>query len=150
MVRRNIKWVLVADGARVRVFVSEGPGQGVTELPDRSFAGSRLRSRDLGSDQPGRTFDTAGCGRHAMVPPSDPHRQAEREFLKAVVDWLTDQEQAGNFDHLVIIAPPRALGELRQLLPKTLVRKLAQEIGLDLTRAAVSEIEAHLGIPEAS
>jgi protein required for attachment to host cells len=150
MIRRNIKWILVADGARARVFINEGSGQGVRELPDRSFTGSRLRSRDLGSDRPGRTFDTAGCGRHAMAPPSDPHRQAEREFLKAVVDWLTDREQAGQFDHLVIIAPPRALGELRQLLPKTLIRKLAQEIDLDLSRATASEIEAHLGIPEAS
>lgn len=149
MVRRNIKWVLVADGARARVFVSEGRGQGLTELPDRSFAGSRLRSHELGSDRPGRSFDSAGRGRHAMEAPSDMHQQAEREFLKAVVSWLTDQERAGNFDYLVIMAPPRALGELRKLLPRPLVQKLVQESGLDLTRATASEIEAHLGVPEA-
>jgi protein required for attachment to host cells len=150
MVRRNITWILVADGARARVFVREGPGKAVTELPDRAFAGSRQRSRDLGSDRPGRSFDSFGAGRHAMAPPTDPHRHAQSEFLRAVVNWLIDQDHAGKFDHLVVIAPPRALGELRQFLSKTLIQKLVQSIDLDLTRADAGEIEAHIGIPETS
>lgn len=150
MVRRNLTWILVADGARARVFASAGPGKGITELPDRSFAGSRERTRDLGSDRPGRSFDSLGLGRHAMAPPTDPHRHAEREFLRAVVDWLIEQDQGGSFDHLVVIAPPRALGELRPFLSKSLTQKLVQEIELDLTRADPDEIEAHLRIPAAS
>jgi protein required for attachment to host cells len=149
MVRRNITWILVADGARARVLVSEGPGKGVTELPDRAFAGSRERTRDLGSDRPGRSFDSFGSGRHAMGPPTDPHRHVESEFLQAVVDWLIDQDHAGNFDQLVVIAPPRALGQLRQFLSKTLTQKVVQEIGLDLTRAEADEIKAHIGVPGA-
>lgn len=149
MDRRNIKWVLVADGARGRVFVSEGPGRGITELPDRSFAGTRLRSHDLGSDRPGRSIGTDGRGRHALAPPSDLHQQAEREFLKGIVDWLAEQEQAGRFDQLVVIAPPHALGELRQLLPRPLAQKLVQELGLDLTRADAREIGVHLGVTAA-
>jgi protein required for attachment to host cells len=150
MVHRNSTWILVADGARARVFASRGTGKGVTELPDRAFIGSRQHSRDLGSDRPGRAFDSTGFARHAMEPPTDPHRRAEGEFLRAVVEWLIGQDNAGKFDHLIVIAPPRALGQLRQFLTKALIQKLVQEIALDLTQADAAEIETHLGIPEAS
>jgi protein required for attachment to host cells len=149
MDRRNITWILVADGARARIFVNDGTGKEVTELPDRAFTGSRRRSRDLGADRPGRTFDSVGAGRHAKAPPTDPHRYAESEFLRSVMEWLVDQEHSGRFDHLVMIAAPQALGDLRKFLPKALARKVVREIARDLTRADAARIEACLSNPDA-
>ncbi len=143
MVRKIVTWILVADGARARVLLNEGVGKGVRELSDRAFVGSRMRSRDMVSDRPGRTFDRGGQGRHAMEPTSDPHDEAERAFLHDVVAWLAEHEHA--FDRLIVIAAPRALGELRRAMPRALAEKVTSEIDADLTKAKPAEIEARLG-----
>mgnify|MGYP002278210325 CR=1 FL=1 len=145
MVRKIVTWVVVADGARARVFVNDGVGKGVQELEDRAFIGARRQSQDIQADKPGRAFDSAGQGRHAMEPRTDPKHHEEREFLREVVDWLGAQGQKMAFDRLVLIAAPRALGDLRGLLPKSLTDKVVGEIAKDLTRADPSEIEGHLG-----
>lgn len=143
-VRQTSIWVLVADGARARVFAGTGRGIGLSEVEEGSFSGDRRPSRALRGDRPGRTFDSAGPGRHAKEPPSDPHRLAESAFLRETVAWLAERERAGAFERLVVIAAPRALGELRGLLPEALTRRLAGELAADLTRASAAEIEARL------
>lgn len=147
MVGHPITWVMVADGARARVFVKEGAKKGLTELPDGNFAGSRQSSRELGGDRPGRTFDSAGPGRHAMEPPSDPHKLAETDFVRSLTEWLSEQEKRNAFERLVLIAAPRALGELRRLLPDNVARHVDGEIAADLVSADVQEIEARLPRP---
>ncbi|NJO67721.1 MAG: host attachment protein [Rhodospirillales bacterium] len=65
-----LTWILVADGVRARLFVNKGVGKGIEPVDDQQFVGTNLPSREIGSDQPGRTFDSGGVGaRHAMEPP---------------------------------------------------------------------------------
>lgn len=144
MARGIITWIVVADGARVRVFVNRGVGKGIDELTGPPFTGTRARSGELVSDRPGRTFDRAGPGRHAKEPHSDPHEQAEIAFLRGVAVWLAQQNQSGAFTRLVIVAAPRALGTLRQLLPKPVGEKVTAEISADLTNAPPRRIERRL------
>jgi protein required for attachment to host cells len=87
--RKTITWVVVADGARARLLVNEGPGKGLDELPDGEMAAEHAPSRDIQADRPGRTFDSAGEGRHAKEPPTDPHRDAKRRFAREVAGRLT-------------------------------------------------------------
>lgn len=145
MVRKIVTWVVVADGARARVFVNDGVGKGVRELEDRSFVGARRQNQDIQADKPGRTFDSAGQGRHSMEPRTDPRQHEEREFLRDVVDWLTTHAQKNEFERLVLIAAPRALGDMRSLLPKVVQNKVIGEIAKDLTRAGAADIERQLG-----
>ncbi|MEJ8571160.1 host attachment protein [Microbaculum marinum] len=145
MVRKIVTWVVVADGARARVFVNEGVGKGVHELEDRAFIGDRRQNRDIQSDRPGRSFDSGGQGRHAMEPRTDPHKHEEHRFLGDVVDWLTGHARQDEFERLVLIAAPRALGELRSLMSKPLAARVVAEIDKDLTQAGPAEIESHLG-----
>lgn len=145
MVRKIVTWVIVADGGRARVFVNDGVGKGVHELEDRAFVGTRRQNADIEADKPGRTFDSAGQGRHAMEPRTDPKQHEEREFLREVVGWLGKHGQKNDFDRLVLIAAPRALGDLRDLLPKQLADKVVGEIAKDLTRSDAAGIEGHLG-----
>ena len=144
MVQKAVTWVVVADGAHARIFVNEGVGKGVQELEDRAFVGSRLRDRDIQADKPGRAFDSHGEGRHSMEPRTDPHKHEEREFTRTVVEWIAAKSQEGQFDRLVLIAAPHALGDLRDLMPKTLASKVTAEIAKNLVRAPVADIESHL------
>lgn len=145
MVPKVVTWIVVADGARARVFLNEGVGKGVRELSDRAFVSPRLRNRDIQADRPGRTFDRAGHGRHAMEPPTDPQDVAEQTFLREVVAWLADQHHRGAFHRLVVIAEPRALGMLRGEIGKPLAGTVIGEIAADLTKATPAEIERRLG-----
>lgn len=145
MAERMITWVLVANGARARIFVRDGGRAGLAELPECSFAGSRQRSRELRADRPGRTFDSTGRGRHAKEPRIDPQREMKDEFLRDVVDWLVEQDRDGRFDRLVIAAPPQALGALRRFLPDHLAGKIAGEVTRDLTRLTAAGVARRLG-----
>jgi hypothetical protein len=58
-------WVLVADAARARLFQVEQPQQVLSAALGQELIGSNLRSREIASDRPGRTFDSGGEGRHA-------------------------------------------------------------------------------------
>lgn len=149
MARHSITWILVADGARARVFRRVGPAGPVAELEEGCFEGERRPSRELGGDRPGRTFDSAGPGRHAMEPPSDPHRLAETAFLREVTAWLSEREREGAFERLILVAAPRALGELRRLLPPALAQRVVEEVASDLTRAEAAEIARRFSGPPA-
>lgn len=144
MVRKLVTWIIVADGAHARLFVNEGVGKGVHELKDRAFVGSRKQNQEIQADRPGRTFDSAGQGRHAIEPRTDPQQHQEREFVREVVEWIAAEPQAARFDRLVLIAAPHALGDLRALMPKTLADKVTAEIPKNLTRARAREVESQL------
>ena len=56
-------------------------------------------------------------------------------------DAVTQSEAHG----LIIIAPPRALGVLREMYSPTVAKAVRQELHKDLVRAPIHEIEQMLG-----
>src|SRR5574340_1268407 len=108
MVRPDPKlWVLVADGQHARVVVRDAAGAFRTELTWQSDA-MRLRSSDLGSDQPGRSFESVGPARHAIAPKHDLHQLEKTKFLHAVADKVNAAAAERAFDHLLLVAPGHA------------------------------------------
>lgn len=138
-------WILVADGARARVVLNDGPGRGVRRTPVKEFLGPNAPSRAIASDRPGRAFDSGGQGRHAMEPPTDPHEHEQRVFLAEVAGFLDQAAKRGDFDRLVIVAPPRALGNLRAALSEAARAKVTGELNKDLTHVPIHALADHLG-----
>jgi protein required for attachment to host cells len=101
------------------------------------------KTSDLGTDEPGRSFSSVGSGRSA-VEQTDWHRQEEDRFLQKLVSQLDHSVKVGEVKSLVIVAPPRALGVLRQAYSHTLRTAVHAEIDKDLVRLPVHEIEKHL------
>jgi protein required for attachment to host cells len=97
------------------------------------------------ADRPGRTFDSAGHGRHAMEPPTDPKRVEQHAFFTEVAERLEAAARGGKFDRLVLVAEPRALGELRRLLAPAVAAKVSAELDKDLTHLPPAEIGERLG-----
>ena len=77
-------WVLIADAARARVFEARGRGHGLTNVLDMRLDAELAPSRELGTDRPGRSFESVGSTRHAMESPSDPHREQKRQFARRI------------------------------------------------------------------
>ena len=137
-------YVLIADGARARLFVVEEGTADLKPALGQEFIGTNLPSREIGSDRPGRSFDSAGSGRHAMEPPTDPHRHAERVFAQEVAAILEDALRRNEFQHLVVVAPPKALGDLRAKFSDALRNRVTAELNKDLTKVPVHDLAPHL------
>jgi protein required for attachment to host cells len=137
-------WVLIADAARARVFETRGKGTGLTVVPDMSLDAELAPSHELGTDRPGRSFDSVGSGRHAMESPSDLHREQKRQFARRIADALNERLAAKAFDRLVLAAPPVTMGDLRAVLPDKVKVAVTAEVVADLTNTPASELPAHL------
>jgi protein required for attachment to host cells len=137
-------WVLIADGGHAKVFESEGPGTDLAPVQGMVFSVDLPANRDILTDRPGRGFESHGPGRHAMENRSDPHRALKREFAKKLGGILETKLAEKSFDRLVLVAPPPALGDLRDVLPKTVLTKVTAELAQDLVKTPHSELPRHL------
>jgi protein required for attachment to host cells len=138
-------WILVADGARAAFWQNLGPGKGIAPVDEEpSLEQPDPPTREVGSDRPGRVHDRFGPGRHAMAPRVDWHRFAEAEFARAVAKLLDDAAKADRFDRLVLVAPPKALGDLRASLGDAAKGRVSGDLNKDLTHLDAQELAAHL------
>ena len=151
MVGKNtVTWVVLADGARARVVANKGPGVDLQPVYEEEEAKAMLPAREIEADRPGRTFDSGGRGdaaaqgRHAYEAPTDPRRKQQADFIKGVAELLEDAALKGSFDHLVLIAPPKALGDLRSSLTKNVSRMVSEEIPKDLVGLPIHELPERL------
>ncbi|HMB48370.1 MAG TPA: host attachment protein, partial [Afifellaceae bacterium] len=146
MPTRKLKtWILIADASRARILENDGPGRGVQALANRIYEAEHRKAGDIMADRPGRTFDSAGSGRHAKAYRSDPVREEERAFAASLVGNLQQAHEKGDFDRLILIAPPKMLGDLRAQLPESLQAVIHAEIDKDLTPIPNSDIPQYLG-----
>lgn len=65
----------------------------------------------------------------------------EARFAADAADMLKRRALAQEFEKLIIVAPPTALGEMRKHLHKEVQDRLVGEIAKDLTNHPVPEIE---------
>ncbi len=68
-----------------------------------------------------------------MEPRGDVHDEEAARFTREIATVLADAERAGAFSHIIIIAAPRLLGQLRDALPDAVKRCVTTEIAKDLT-----------------
>lgn len=138
-------WIVIADGAQARILENTGPGKGLTALPRKEWHQTLQPSRAIGSDRPGRTHDRLGPGRHAKEPPTDPHRNEKWNFARSLADHLNGAALTNSYDRLVLVAPPKTLGDLRQALGKEASERITAELAKDLTSLPDHELPNHLG-----
>ena len=72
---------------------------------------------------------------------TDFHQQEEDRFAAETADMLKRRALANDFESLIIVAPPTALGEMRKHLHKEVQDRIVGEIAKDLTNHPVPEIE---------
>jgi protein required for attachment to host cells len=143
MLQNGTAWMLVADGRRARLLVEKRRGAGLEEPADWAMEIGPDELYDP-QDRPPRSFDRVGAGRHAMDKGRSLHEQEEEKFLKRVADRLGDAEKHNAFEHLVIAAPPRALGLLRSLLPAGAKARIRADLSKDLLDEGAPQLRERL------
>ncbi|MGB5076225.1 MAG: host attachment protein [Sphingorhabdus sp.] len=120
--------VAVADGEILNLFCNTGD-EGtpkLTALPDAEIDSS----------------NTGSGGRHqsSSANPAD-SQQDEDGFAAGTAKVLNKRVLDGKIDHLIIVAAPRTLGELRKHYHKALSAVLVGEIAKDLTGHSIADVE---------
>lgn len=139
--KKQVTWILVADGGQAKTFLAANKHE--IELLNETVV-PNPPSRDIDADRPGRTFDSRGTGRHAMEPPSDAHDRVETEFIRSVAAHLDAAHEQKQFDRLIVVAAPKALGDLRTAYSKRLAKAVASEIPKDVTNLSTAELREFL------
>jgi protein required for attachment to host cells len=135
-------WVAVCDGEKALLLQNDGD-QVYPKLETREVLGQENpKTRDIGTDAPGRNFNSSD-GRASAMEPTDFHRLAEEAFLKNFADHIEHEVLAGKIKELILVAPPRALGVMRPKLAHK-EQYLRAEVEKDYAGLPVYEIEKHL------
>jgi len=140
---RQGTWVVVCDGRKTIILENIGDEQYPDLRTKSALAVEDVATSELGTDRPGRVHQGVGTARSA-VEQTDWHDQQEQEFLKALAARLEKAVLAKETAHLVIVAPPRALGVLRKAYGQHVKAALTAEIDKDLASHPIPDIEKHL------
>lgn len=140
----ELLWILVSDAGRSRVFERNGARADIVERTDLQMAMDLPKSSDLMTDRLPRTHESAGVSRHAMEPASDPNRELKKQMARQVSAMLLRQVQQGAYDHLVVVAPPAFLGDLRASFDHQVSERVTREFPKDMTKVPAHDLSKRL------
>jgi protein required for attachment to host cells len=122
-------WVFVGDGRKALLLRNEGD----PDLLD-------LRRVEVREDEHRPDRD------QSAVEPMERHGIDEQRFAAGIAERLNRAAEEDQFEQIVIVAPPKVLGELRREFSKKLQGKIVAEIDKDLTHHTFPEIAKILGV----
>ena len=143
MAKPLIVRIVIADGEHVR-FVQPDVDNVLRTIGSLDSASAHLRSRDIGSDRPGRSFESGTVARHAVGERHDLHAIEKQRFVHLIGEQINAAAGRREFDKLLLVAPPRALGELRAALDAATLAKLVGTLEKDLVKTPDHELSPHL------
>jgi protein required for attachment to host cells len=130
--------VLVTDGGRAIVFRNTGE-VGKPRLEQfKVYAHDNPPTRELGTDKPPRSNNLSGS--RSTIEQTDFHQQAEDRFVQQIAQDMDQDLKAGEFEELIVVAPPVALGVYRKAASAKLQQATVAEINKDLTKHAAADV----------
>ena len=132
--------VLVADGRKMLFFRNKGDRMAPNLEAETVKLQDNPYDRDQASHAPGRSINSVGSSRSAMEQ-TDFHELEETRFAAEAAELLKRRALSNEFEKLIVVAPPAALGEMRKHYHKEVQSHLVGEIAKDLANHPVPEIE---------
>ena len=130
----GMTWIVTADAAEARVFCERmrmGPVREVAEL--------RMAA----------TEEERTAGQHHRGDQRAPQHEPERRFLSRVAGRLAAAAAEGEFESLVLMGPPRALGMLKMALPAAVTERIEVTDPHERKDDDPDAVRRHLGIARA-
>jgi len=133
-------WIVACDGRKALVLENVGDAKFPNLRVKETHEHADEPTRTLGASAPGRSYQSVGARRSA-VEQTDLHDEAERTFLRDLAERLNRAALAGDAKTLIMVAPPRALGMIREAYSPALRDAIAHEIAKDVVNRPAHEIE---------
>ena len=135
--------VLVADGRKMLFFRNQGDEGQIDLRTEAHDEREDRKDSEIKTDAPGAIHQSAGYGRSTYEEP-DFHQQEEDRWIKDAAEELKERALCNDFDALVIVAPPKALGVLRKCLHKEVEKRVVCTVNKEMSGRPVPDIEALL------
>lgn len=139
----SLSWIVVCDGSKALLFQNAGDAQALDLKVAEVLLEWHPPTRDLGTERAGRAYDSMDGSRSA-VSDTSLHEAAEAAFLRDLASKLDEVVRLRKVKHLIVAAPPKALGILRDQFTRGVRAVLSAEIAKDLVKLPTPEIERHL------
>jgi protein required for attachment to host cells len=134
-------FVVVADGKKMLFFRNEGDSEYPRLQVERKREQVNPSDLDQKTDQAGQAPSGSGGAGYSSYGETDFHQLEEDRFAAETAELLRKRALNNDFESLIIVAPPKTLGELRKHYHKEVEKRLTGEIAKDLTGHPVNEIE---------
>ncbi|WP_298399196.1 host attachment family protein [Sphingobium sp.] len=131
--------VLVADGRKLLFFRNRGDSAFPQLEAEEVKVQDNPSHLEQASDRAGQSSSTGTAS--GTMGENNIHELEEQRFAAQAADVLKRRAFAQDYEALIIVAPPAALGEMRKHLHKEVQDRLVGEIAKDLTNHPVAEIE---------
>ena len=124
-------WAVLSDGKYIKILYNTSEHAALLILnADKHEAFAELCYKVVNNKDKGDT--------------SVPKQSSEQDYIQLQADFLAEQQQAGAFDRLVLVAPQTVLQRLRAALPESVNALIAAELAEDLLPQSNSDIEEQL------
>jgi protein required for attachment to host cells len=120
----NSALIVVADGERAKLYTNSGTSNQIT-----LSAVMNLEPKDLAKERPSGS----------QPEDQSPRQTGEATFAKQLAHKL-DSLLQNKYQHLVLIADPHSLGEIRGVLHRETTAKLLLSINKDLTNHSLHDL----------
>ena len=136
-------WVVVAESSRAKIYEIDKikSKKHLKEISGFTHSISRSHKQNLSGSQQKES-------RHSQLTSSlDSHKGHERiEFARSISEHLNSARNKGQFSKLILMSPPKFLGDLRKNLGHETNKRVVSEIDKNLVRHKIKDIEAHIPI----
>jgi protein required for attachment to host cells len=130
--------VLISDGRRARLLRNQGTPRNPQLIVEHSLEQVNPATRDQGTDKPGRRHGSGSI--NGAIEQTDFHQLQEKRFAAEIAEMLYKLGHAGRYEELVVVAPPKMLGDLRANFHPEVTGAVVAEVPRDLTTYSVPEI----------
>ncbi len=132
--------VLVADGKKMLFLRNQGDEEIIDLRTEAHDQREDRKDREIKTDAPGTQSPRVGMGRDTMEE-TDFHQQEEDRWVKDAAEELKKRALRNDFEALVVVVPPKALGVLRKELHKEVEKRIVATINKEMTDRPIRDIE---------
>jgi len=138
-------YIVVAESTRAKIFSFEKRSQDLVEICDLEHSQGRRRESEINSDKPGRTVG-GGIGSHHSLGSNHQDKTYEGHIFAGEISALLEADRTNHkYEGLILIAPPKFLGELRNELTAACNKLVIDSIDKNLVHCSNRELLSYLG-----
>jgi len=134
-------WVVVAESSRAKIYeVEKNESRKILkELTGFTHSIVRNHKQQLSGNQQKES-------RHSQLTGSlETHKDHERTtFARTIGQHLKSARNKGQFSKLILMSPPKFLGDLRKCLGHETNKYVVSEVDKNLVRHNIKDIQAHM------
>jgi protein required for attachment to host cells len=131
------KWIFVVDGGRGRLLRGSNVPPGRPHLEEDESIENPWEEHEHGRPSP-----RAGKLGHTYASQGHEGEELLHRFARDVVLWLERKSRQHKIENLLLFAPPRFLGALRQVCPASLTARITEHEG-DLGYMTAGDLARH-------